>query len=111
MALASVAVPWLFYPYAGGDVADALGPAALFDALWPVLIGAALALALRHWGDRLPLVPAGVIVGGLETGVRNRYVIGTGLERADGQLRQWPAAGLSLLAIAVALGAATLFGH
>ena len=28
-----------------------------------------------------------------------------------GMLRQWPAAGLSLLAIAVVLGAATLFGH
>ena len=49
MALASVVVPWLLYPFAGGDIADALTPGALFDALWPVLIGAALALALRRW--------------------------------------------------------------
>jgi formate hydrogenlyase subunit 3/multisubunit Na+/H+ antiporter MnhD subunit len=111
MALASVAVPWLIYAYAGGDVADALTAGALFDALWPVLIGAALALALRRWQDRLPHVPAGDIVGALETAFRRSYVVGAGLERADGLLRQWPAAGLSLLAIAVVLGAATLFGQ
>jgi formate hydrogenlyase subunit 3/multisubunit Na+/H+ antiporter MnhD subunit len=111
MALASVAVPWLLYPFAGGDVADALTPATLFDALWPVLIGAALALALRRWGNRLPPVPAGDIVGAAERAFRASYVVGGALERADGQLRQWPAAGLSLLAIAVVLGAAALLGH
>ena len=111
MALASVAVPWLLYPFAGGEVADALTPTALFDALWPVLIGAALALALRRWGSRLPPVPAGDIVGPAERAFRESYIVGGALERADGHLRQWPAAGLSLLAIAVILGAATLFGQ
>ena len=111
MALASVAVPWLLYPFAGGDVADALTPAALFDALWPVLIGAALALALRPWESRLPNVPTGDIVGAVERAFRASYGVGGALERVDGQLRQWPAAGLSLLAIAVVLGAATLFGR
>ena len=109
MALASVAVPWLLYPFAGGDVADALTPAALFDALWPVLIGAALALALRPWGTHLPNVPTGDIVGAVERAFRASYGVGGALDRVDGQLRQWPAAGLSLLAIAVVLGAATLF--
>jgi formate hydrogenlyase subunit 3/multisubunit Na+/H+ antiporter MnhD subunit len=111
MALASVAVPWLLYPFAGGDVADALSPTTLFDGLWPVLIGAVLALGLRRWGNRLPLVPAGDILSAMETIFRRSYVVGAALERADGPLRQWPAAGLSLLAIAVILGAATLFGH
>jgi len=111
MALASLVVPWLLYPFAGGDVSDALAPAALLDALWPVLIGAALALGLRHWGDRLPRIPEGDIVGTAETAFRASYVIGAALERADGHLRQWPAAGLSLLVLAVMLGAATLFGQ
>jgi formate hydrogenlyase subunit 3/multisubunit Na+/H+ antiporter MnhD subunit len=110
MALASIAVPWLLYPFAGGNVSDALTPAALFDALWPVLVGATLALALRRWENRLPPVPAGDIVGAAERAFRGSYAVGAALERVDGQLRQWPAAGLSLLAIAVVLGAATLFG-
>jgi formate hydrogenlyase subunit 3/multisubunit Na+/H+ antiporter MnhD subunit len=110
MALASIVVPWLLFPFAGGDVADALTLAALFDAFWPVLIGAALALALRRWENRLPHVPAGDIVGAAERIFRAGYVVGAVLERADGRLRQWPAAGLSLLAIAVMLGAAALFG-
>ncbi len=110
MALASVAVPWLLYPFAGGNVADALTLAALFDALWPVLIGAALALALRRWQSRLPPIPAGDIVEPAERAFRASYAVGSAMERADGWLRQWPAAGLSLLAIAVVLGAATLFG-
>jgi hypothetical protein len=110
MALASVAVPWLLYPFAGGNPADALTPGALFDALWPVLIGAVLALGLRRWGSRLPQLPPGDIVGTAETTFRASYVIGGVLERGDGLLRQWPAAGLSLLAIVIVLGAATLFG-
>ncbi|HSS84439.1 MAG TPA: proton-conducting transporter membrane subunit, partial [Reyranella sp.] len=110
MALASVAVPWLLYPLAGGHLADALTPGALFDALWPVLIGAALAFVLRCWENRLPHLPAGDIVGAAETAFRASYIIGGASERADGLLRQWPMAGLSLLAIALVLGAATLFG-
>jgi formate hydrogenlyase subunit 3/multisubunit Na+/H+ antiporter MnhD subunit len=109
MALASIAVPWMLYPFAGGSLADALALAALFDALWPVLIGAALALALRRWQNRLPPIPAGDIVGTAERAFRASYVVGSAMERADGWLRQWPAAGLSLLAIAAVLGAATLF--
>jgi hypothetical protein len=54
VALASVVIPWLIYPALGGDIADALTPAALLEALWPVLIGAALVPGLRLWGDRLP---------------------------------------------------------
>jgi formate hydrogenlyase subunit 3/multisubunit Na+/H+ antiporter MnhD subunit len=110
MALASVAVPWLLYPFAGGSPADALTPGALFDALWPILIGAVLVLGLRRWGDRLPQLPPGDIVGTAETAFRASYAVGSASERVDGLLRQWPAAGLSLLAIVIVLGAATLFG-
>jgi len=47
----------------------------------------------------------------METAFGASYAVGAALERADGQLRQWSAAALSLLAIAVVLGAATLFGQ
>jgi formate hydrogenlyase subunit 3/multisubunit Na+/H+ antiporter MnhD subunit len=110
MAVASVAVPWLLYPFAGGDLADALTSGAFFDALWPILVGAALALFLRRWEHRLPQIAAGDIIGVAEAAFRKSYVVGAALDRADSALRQWPAAGLSLLAIAVVLGAATMFG-
>src|SRR5580704_7516722 len=86
MALASIVVPWLLYPFAGGDVADALTANALFDALWPFLMGAALAFALRRWGSRLPPIPAGDIAGAAERAFRASYVVGAASERADGQL-------------------------
>ncbi|HEV7544557.1 MAG TPA: hypothetical protein VGO42_08380, partial [Reyranella sp.] len=70
----------------------------------------ALALVLRRWENRLPHLPAGDIVGAAETAFRASYIVGGAAERADGLLRQWPMAGLSLLAIALVLGAATLFG-
>jgi hypothetical protein len=47
-----------------GDIADALTPAAFLEALWPVLIGAALVPGLWLWGDRLPRVPEGDITEG-----------------------------------------------
>jgi hypothetical protein len=86
----------------------ALTPAALQEALWPVLIGAALALALRHWGRRLPRAPEGDIVVLEEAAFRATFTLGARLEQADAQLRQWPTASLALLAIAIILGAAML---
>ena len=64
-----------------------------------------------RWENRLPPLPAGDIVGAAETAFRASYIIGGASERADGLLRQWTMAGLSLLAIALVLGAATLFGQ
>jgi formate hydrogenlyase subunit 3/multisubunit Na+/H+ antiporter MnhD subunit len=111
MAVASVLVPWLLYPTAGGHVADALAPTALLEALWPVLVGAVLALGLRHWRDHLPRVPEGDIVVAGEAAFRASYVVGAALERVDVQLRQWPAAGLALVTLVVAIGAAALLGR
>jgi hypothetical protein len=95
MALASVLVPWLLYPTVGGHVADALTPAALLEALWPVLIGAALAPGLWLWGNRLPRVPEGDIIVAGEAAFCASYAFGAALERMDARLRQWPAAGLA----------------
>jgi len=111
MALASLLVPWLMYPVLGGDAGEGLAPAALLEALWPVLSGTALAIGLWFWGNRLPRIAEGDIVVGQEAAFRASYVFGAALERTDARLRQWPAAGLSLLAVAIVLTAAMRSGH
>jgi multicomponent Na+:H+ antiporter subunit A len=75
------------------------------------LIGAALAPGLWLWGNRLPRVPEGDIIVAGEAAFRASSAFGAALERMDARLRQWPAAGLSLLAIAIVLTAAMLSGH
>ncbi len=109
MAFAAVAVPWaLFLTLGVGTLADALAPAALWAALWPVLLGAVLAVGLRRFGHYLPRVPEGDVVVVSESLTRASVALGAALERADGVLRQWPVAGISLLALAVILGAVML---
>ena len=111
MVLASILVPWLLYPALSGRVADVLSPAALQEALRPVLIGAALAPGLWLWGNRLPRVAEGDIIEAWEAAFRASYGFGAKLERMDARLRQWPAAALSLLAIGVVLGTAMFAGR
>jgi multicomponent Na+:H+ antiporter subunit A len=112
MAIASVAIPWVLYPAAGvGKLSDALAPAALWAALWPILIGGILAFGLRRWEDRLPRVPEGDLVVMVESAARKSVEWGAMLERAENITRQWPIACLALLAIALLLGAAMLAGR
>jgi formate hydrogenlyase subunit 3/multisubunit Na+/H+ antiporter MnhD subunit len=111
MVLASVLVPWLLFPIIGGHVAHALSPAGIIGALKPVLTGAVLAIGLWLWGNRLPRVPKGDIVGAQEAVFHASYALGAAMERMDTRLRQWPAAALSLLAIVLVLGVAMSSGH
>ena len=54
LALASVAVPWAVYlTVMGGTVSDALAPASLWSAVWPLLLGGVLAIGLWRWGNRI----------------------------------------------------------
>jgi hypothetical protein len=109
MAFAAVAVPWtLFFPAGIGTLADALAPSALWSALWPVLLGGALAIGLHRFGHHLPRVPEGDIVALGAPLARAGVALGAMLERTEGVLRQWPVAGVSLLALAALLGAAIL---
>jgi formate hydrogenlyase subunit 3/multisubunit Na+/H+ antiporter MnhD subunit len=84
----------------------------LSSALWPILVGGVLAILLGRWGDGLPRIPwrglSEAIVGPAQRGA---VAAGEALARADSILRQWPAAGLSLLALAIVLGAAMLVGR
>jgi multicomponent Na+:H+ antiporter subunit A len=109
MAFAAVAVPWGLYPSAeSGPILDALTPAKLWAALWPVLIGGLLAAGLWRWGNRLPRVPEGDIVVLGESALRATFPWAEAIERGDAYLRQWPVAGLSLLMLVIILGAAML---
>ena len=105
LAVAALLVPWLMFPLVGSP-AEAFEPAKVWDAVWPMLIGATLAGALWAAGDRLPRVPAGDIIVAEEAAFHGLAPLGAAFERADRDLRQWPAAGLALLVIALALAAA-----
>jgi multicomponent Na+:H+ antiporter subunit A len=108
-AFAAIAVPWALFLTAGiGTLADALGPSALWSALWPVLLGGVLAVGLRRFGHRLPRVPEGDIVALGAPLARAGIALGGMLERAEGVVRQWPVAGVALLALAALLGASII---
>ena len=106
LAAVSMLVPWLMFPAIGGSLTDAVAAGPLWDALWPMLVGAALALGLWALGDPFPRIPAGDIVVAEEAGFRRLAPLGALVERLDWSLRQWPAASLSLLAIALVIAAA-----
>jgi formate hydrogenlyase subunit 3/multisubunit Na+/H+ antiporter MnhD subunit len=106
-AVASLVVPWTLYlTVPSGTLPDPLSPAVLWKALWPVLLGAALAIALWRWARWLPRVPEGDVVAAMDGGVQVVVAWGKTLERMDSALRQWPAAGVSLVILTIALGAA-----
>ena len=104
-AAASFVVPWaLFLAVPSGTLPNPLAPAVLWKALWPVLLGAVLAIALWRWVRRLPRIPEGDVVVALDGGVATAIAWGRTLERMDSTLRQWPAAGVSLLILTIVLG-------
>ena len=109
MAFAAVAVPWLLYPTTGsGTLLEALAPETLWATLWPVLLGGMLAVGLWFGAPRLPRVPEGDVVVVGEAALRATVPWGEAVERADGYLREWPVASLSLLTLVIILGVAML---
>jgi hypothetical protein len=108
-ALGAILIPWLFYPTVG-DLADAFSLAKLWDGLWPLGIGAVLALGLQRWGEKLPRVPAGDTVVLAEAAFKSSFALSGLFEKTDARLRGFPAGGLSLLAIALILAALAAHG-
>jgi hypothetical protein len=88
-------VPWQVWLPLPATVSapDPFGLEALWSMFWPILIGGFLAIALGRWRNRRP----------------SRVALW--LEHADAGLREWPAAGISLVAVAVLLIGVLLFGR
>ncbi len=110
VALGAILLPWLLYP-AFGDVSEALEFGKIWEGLWPVLIGVGLALGLQRL--RLASAPRS---GGRQHRrcsrghLRRLWRSARAFETLDARLRQWPAAGVSLLLIVLALLAAGVLG-
>ena len=109
VALGAILLPWLFYP-AVGDLSNALELGKILDGLWPVAIGVGLALGLRRIGWSLPRVPAGDNIVLFEGAFHRLLTLGPYLETLDARLRQWPAAGISLLLVVLTLLTAIVSG-
>jgi hypothetical protein len=108
-ALMAGLVPWALYlTIESGTLLGALAPGTLWAALWPVLIGAAVGLGLWRWRHRLPDIPHGDVVVVGEAAIPAIVSLGEAIERADGYLRQWQVASLTLLALVIILGTAML---
>jgi len=85
---------------------------ALATALWPILGGIVLAILLGRWGQGLARIPvAEAVVAVVGSARRIALALGRMLVRVDGTLRQWAAAGFSLLVVAIMFGAAMLAGR
>lgn len=107
-AIGSVIVPWALYLIVPSSLTDVLAASVLWSALWPMLIGAALAVLLTRWRERLPAVPEGDIAVLIDRAARAARAWSRHVERADGALRRWPAAALSLLLMICILAASMM---
>jgi formate hydrogenlyase subunit 3/multisubunit Na+/H+ antiporter MnhD subunit len=112
MAFSSLALPWTLYLAIPLDtLAKAIAPAALWSALWPVLIGAGLAVALNRFGAWLPRIPPGdfgslAMSPFVETGV----AAGRLFVRADAFARRWAVACIALLLASLMFGWSLMAG-
>lgn len=109
MALASVALPWaLCLALPLGALPEALSPSALWAALWPVLVGGAIAVGLDSLGRKLPRIPAGDL--GIALGRLGGAVMaaGQGFESIDNFARRWAVASIAMLVVSLLFGCALM---
>jgi len=100
-------LPWdAWLPPARPALSLPLSLEALSKGLWPLVAGALLAIWLGRWGHPAPFGKA--IVARLGAARRAGLAVGKLIERIDCRLRQWPAASVSLLVVAMLLGAAVM---
>jgi formate hydrogenlyase subunit 3/multisubunit Na+/H+ antiporter MnhD subunit len=107
-AAGALLLPYLLFPLIG-DLGDALSLSKLWDGLWPVLVGGVLAFGLSRVADHVPRVPIGDTIVFGEAAFDRSLASGALFDRVDAIFRRWPAAGLALLTIALALAYATSY--
>jgi formate hydrogenlyase subunit 3/multisubunit Na+/H+ antiporter MnhD subunit len=104
-------VPWHTYlPISAQALSSLLTFGALWSALWSILLGGVTAILIGRCEIRSAGIPD-VVVALVDRARRTVLVLTSGVMRVDGTLRQWPAAVLALLAVAVLLGIAVLVGR
>jgi multicomponent Na+:H+ antiporter subunit D len=104
-------VPWHAYlPVSPNALPNPLTLGALSSALWPILLGGVVAILVGRWDPRFAGLP-GVAVALVEPVRHTALVLVRCIVQVDGALRQWPAASLALLAVAIMFGAAMLAGR
>jgi formate hydrogenlyase subunit 3/multisubunit Na+/H+ antiporter MnhD subunit len=111
-ALAAAVLPWMLYSSVTNDsLRSAFAPAEIWEALWPVLLGALASLALWRWGRVLPRIPAGDLLAADKGLVRLASASGAAMEKIDEHLREWPLASAMLLGLAILLSVSTFLGR
>jgi formate hydrogenlyase subunit 3/multisubunit Na+/H+ antiporter MnhD subunit len=108
-ALAAIALPWALYSdVADASLRDTLAVKEIWEAFWPVLLGALMSLALLRWGDLLPRIPAGDLLEA-DTGIlRAARGLGAAMEQIDKFLRQWVVASAMLIGLVIILCVSSL---
>jgi formate hydrogenlyase subunit 3/multisubunit Na+/H+ antiporter MnhD subunit len=100
LGVAALLLPWLVAEEASAGAAAKIWTPA---AMMPVLAGIALSFAWRRWGERVPAVPEGDVVVFVRHGAGPRLALERFIIRFEKRFLDWPAAGLALLMIVVAL--------
>ncbi|HZC55289.1 MAG TPA: proton-conducting transporter membrane subunit [Xanthobacteraceae bacterium] len=104
--------PWGAYlsvPAGSPSPSDMLSLKAALSMLWPIVGGGVLAVLLGRWGDRLTRIRFGKFLVAIVGPARHAALgLGGTIEAIDGVLRQWPAAALAVLVLAILFGAALL---
>jgi multicomponent Na+:H+ antiporter subunit D len=104
-------VPWQTYlPVSAENETDLLTVPALVSSLWPIAAGAVLSILIGRGSLRRAGVPS-VVAAIIGPARRAALASVRGLVGIDSRLRQWPAAGLALLLVAIMFGLAMIAGR
>ena len=112
IAFVSIVVPWmLFSAVTGAPLENGVGLRVFWDALWPILAGGLVALLLRQRSSLIPSVPEGDVLALASGAARALRHLGAAMERTEAHARQWPVAGVLLLAVTTVILVATILGR